>query len=103
MAETDFEQDLRHMFDQPAARLEPDAAAFSAGVERRLDRSRWLRAALLDSVRSHLVADVHVGDIVLIDVDEHPHTRHVRQREALRGPRLQELTRRTEPSPMPTQ
>jgi hypothetical protein len=47
MAETDFEQDLRHMFDQPATRLEPDAAAFSAGVGRRLDHGRWLRVALL--------------------------------------------------------
>ena len=47
MAETEFEQDLRHMFDQPAPRLEPDAASFTAGVDQRLDRARWLRAALL--------------------------------------------------------
>jgi hypothetical protein len=47
MAETGFEQDLRHMFDQPAPAPEPDAMAFTAGVERRLDRGRWLRAALL--------------------------------------------------------
>ena len=47
MAETGFEQDLRHMFDQPAPAPGPDAMAFTAGVERRLDRARWLRTALL--------------------------------------------------------
>ena len=45
MAETKFEQDIRGMFDQPAAL--PDGAAFTVGVERRLDRARWLRIGLL--------------------------------------------------------
>ena len=45
MAETKFEQDIRGMFDQPAAL--PDGAAFAVGVERRLDQARWLRAGLL--------------------------------------------------------
>ena len=45
MAETDFERNIRDMFEQPAAL--PDGAAFVSGVERRLDRAHWLRVGLV--------------------------------------------------------
>src|SRR5437879_3974344 len=45
MAETEFEHDLRTMFDEaPPA---PDAAAFAVGIDRRIARRMWLRAALV--------------------------------------------------------
>lgn len=45
MAETQFENDLRAMFEQaPPA---PDAAAFAARVDARLARRGWQRAALV--------------------------------------------------------
>ena len=48
-------------------------------------------------VDGYFIADVHVGDVVLVDVDEHPHRAHIRKREALRSAGLQQLPRRAEP------
>ena len=45
MAETDFEDDLRFLFD--AAPPAQDAAVFAKGVDRRIARGMWARIAVL--------------------------------------------------------
>ena len=58
----------------------------SGGVERRSEVLNF--AVYLARIRfvfdGYLVADVHVGEIVLIDIGQNPHRTHVGKREALR-------------------
>ena len=57
----------------------------------------WNVSGYASVVHRHRVAHLHVRQIALIDIGQHPHRAHVRNRERLRRARLQHLPRRNQP------